>query len=148
MPYNQYAVYPSFEEDHTRDGGGGMTPFPRFMTCGEPRMFGDLFDVENMHQCKCMEDVLEAAGVYDYHRFICGYHIHRMAKSQVRDDFCVLDWYYQPSALRLKYPDVWDHYLLLDQVSPINFYKATTVQWQGSYVWPNHKIGCDSSWGE
>ena len=35
VPFNQYAVYSSWEEDHTRDDGGGMEPFPTFRTCGE-----------------------------------------------------------------------------------------------------------------
>ena len=122
VPFNQYAVYSSWEEDHTRDDGGGMTPMPTFMTCDpEPSMFGDLFDVPNMHQCRCMEDVWEAAGIFDYHRLICGYHIHGMAKSLVDEKLCPLDWYYQSASLPLKYPDQWEHYLILDQVSPVDF---------------------------
>ena len=148
LPFQQYAVYPSYEEDHTRDAGGGMTPFPFFMTCGDPRMFGELFDVPNMHRCTCMEDVLEAAGVYDYHRFICGFHIKGMGKSEVREDYCPLDWYYQSASLRLKYPDQWEHYLILDQVSPADFWKGTVVQYIERYERPNHKIGCDASWSE
>ena len=149
VPFNQYAVYPSWEEDHTRDDGGGMTPMPTFMTCDpEPSMFGDLFDVPNMHQCRCMEDVWEAAGISDYHRFICGYHIHGMAKSLVDEKLCPLDWYYQSASLRLKYPDQWEHYLILDQVSPADFWKGKVVQYLGRYEWPNHQIGCDASWSE
>ena len=58
VPYKQYAVYASWEEDHTRDDGGGMSHSPTFMTCdSKPRMFGDLFDFPDMHRCRCMEDV-------------------------------------------------------------------------------------------
>ena len=86
--------------------------------------------------------------VSDYHRFICGYHIHGMAKSLVDEKLCPPDWYYHSASLRLKYPDQWEHYLILDQVSPANFLKGTVVQYLGRYEWPNHKIGCDASWSE
>ena len=149
VPYKQYAVYASWEEDHTRDDGGGMSHSPTFMTCDpKPRMFGDLFDFPDMHRCRCMEDVLEAAGIEDYHRFICGYHIKGMGKSHVDEKFCPLDWYYQSASLRLKYPDQWDHYLILDQVCPADFWKGTILQQLGRYEWPNHRIGCDASWSE
>ena len=149
VPYQQYAVYRSWEEDHTRDDGGGMSHSPKFMTCDStPRMFGDLFDLPDMNRCRSMEDVLEAAGIVDYHRFICGYHIKGMGKSLIDEKFCPLDWYYQSASLRLKYPDQWDHYLILDQVSPADFWKGTFLQELGRYEWPNHRVGCDASWSE
>ena len=110
-----------------------MTAFPTFKTCGEPSMFGDLFDVPNMHQCRCMEDVWEAAGISDYHRFICGYYIHGMEKSLEDEKLCPLDWYYQSAEQRMKNPDLWEHYLILDQVSPVDFWKGRQCQYIGKY---------------
>ena len=95
-----------------------------------------------------MEDVLEAAGISNYHRFICGYHIHGMAESRVDPALCPLDWYYQTDKQRMKDADVWDHCLLLDQVSPVTFWQSEVLQRVGQYTWPQHRIGTDSSWRE
>ena len=143
VPFNQYVVYPSHGADHTREGQGGMSFWPTFMTCDEPRIFGDLFD--DGHKCRSMEEVWEASGISDYHRFICGYHIHGVEKSLVDEKLCPLDWYYQTCAQRFRNPDVWDHFILLDQVSPVNFWKSTTFKKIGQYEWPGHCIGGDAT---
>ena len=103
-----------------------------------------MYDVENRHRCASMEDVLEAAGLADYERYICGFHIHRKSVSLVDARLCPLDWYYQDTAQRLRDPDVWDHYLILDQVSPVNFWKAKVVTHVGKYSWLGHRIGGDA----
>ena len=146
LAFNQYVVYKSYGEDHTREGKGGMEFWPTFMTCDDPRMFGDVFDVA--HKCRSMEEVWEAAGILDYHRFICGYHIHGVEKSLVDEKLCPLDWYYQSAELRMSNPDLWEHDLILDQVSPVDFWKGRQCQYIGMYEWPNHRIGCDAAWGQ
>ena len=144
--FNQFHVYTSWVSDHTRDEGGGMGFCPEFTTCDPyPKLFGDMYDVENRHRCTCMEDVLEAVGIVDYERFICGYHLRREAVSQVDKNLCPLDWYYQTCAQRCRNPDVWDHFILLDQVSPVNFWKSTTFKKIGQYEWPGHRIGGDAT---
>ena len=95
-----------------------------------------------------MEEVLEADGIADYHRFICGFHIRGMAKSLVDVNLCPLEWYYQSAAQRMKDRNVWSHYLILDVVSPVDFWKASTIKELGTYYWPDHSIGCDASWHE
>ena len=121
-----------------------MLFWPKFMTCDDPRIFGDVF--ETVDKCRSMEEVWEAFGITDYHRFICGYHIHGLAESLVDEKLCPLDWYYQSAELRMQNPDLWDHYLILDQVSPVNFWKGRKCEHVGRYEWPNHRIGVDATW--
>ena len=107
-------------------------------------MFGDVFEqVEKYH---CMEEVFHAAGIQDFHRFICGYHIHRDEKCLVDERFCPLDWYYQSAQQYQDDPNVWEHYLILDQVSPVDFWKGQITQPLGPYEWGDHRIGADASW--
>ena len=142
----QYDTYTSWEEGHTRDEGGGMDAWPAFQMCdARPSMFGDLFEFDNMHRCRSIEDVMETAGIIDYHRFICGFHLRGMGKSMLNPQLCPLDWYYQSASQRLRDPDVWEHYLLLDQASPGDFWKSVTVSHIGQYHWPNHRIGADAA---
>ena len=47
-----------------------------------------------------------------------GYHIHGKAVSKVDPQYCPLDVYYQDSAMRYKNPEVYDHWLVTDQVAP------------------------------
>ena len=146
VPYMQYAAYMSWEEHHNRTDGGGMDAFPTFQTCSEPRMFGDMFP--HLHGCVSMEEALEADDILDYARYICGFHIQGMGQSIVDENLCPLDWYYQSCQQRMKDPNVWDHYLILDAVSPVDFWKASTIKYLGAYYWPDHSIGCDASWSE
>ena len=123
-----------------------MTFQPTFMTCdAHPRMFGDVFEqVEKYH---CMEEVFHAAGIDDFHRFICGYHIHRDEKCLVDERLCPLDWYYQSAQQYQDDPNVWEHYLILDQVSPVDFWKGRITKHLGPYEWPDHRIGVDAAVG-
>ena len=145
LPFNNFSVYGSYAPLHTRGGGGGMTFQPTFMTCDtHPRMFGDVFDqVEKYH---CMEEVFHANGIHDFHRFICGYHIHRKGKCVVDERLCPLDWYYQSAQQYQDDPNVWEHYLILDQVSPVDFWKGQITQPLGPYEWGDHSIGAYASW--
>ena len=148
VPYSNFAVYTSWLSNHNVEDQGGMDHWPTFTTCdAHPSMFGDaFFHVRDMHRLDCMEDVLESDGIADYHRFICGFHIHGIDVSHVDPALCPLDWYYQTDTQRIRDPDVWDHYLLLDQVSPVDFWKAEVLRSIGQYSWPTHRIGGDASW--
>ena len=144
LPFNQFSVYESHAPDHTRERGGGMDFQPTFMTCDpHPRMFGDVF--EQVERYDCMEDVFRAAGIDDFHRFICGYHIHQQELSNVDSRLCPLDWYYQTHQQYQANPNVFDHYLILDQVSPTNFWQGRITTRLGLYEWPDHRIGVDAS---
>ena len=144
-PFNEFAVYESHGPDHTRELGGGMDFYPRFASCDpHPRKFGDVFPQVEVYDC--MEDVFVAAGINDFHRFICGYHIHEKEASMVDPRYCPLDWYYQSSKQYQTDPDVFEHFLILDQVSPTNFWQGNHITHLGKYVWPEHRIGVDASW--
>ena len=93
-----------------------------------------------------MEDVFHAAGIDDFHRFICGYHIHREDKSLVDPRLCPLDWYYQSAQQYQDDPNVFGHYLILDQVSPVDFWQGRKTMFLGQYEWRDHRIGVDASW--
>ena len=56
--------------------------------------------------------------------------------------YCALDWYCQTTAQRLNDAEVWDHYLILDQVCPTQFFKAECFKSMPVYRgWRNHEIG-------
>ena len=56
---------------------------------------------------------------------------------------CVLrGWYIQDAEQRERDPSMWDHYLILDQVYPIEFYKAkVTERCDDPYRWGEYRIG-------
>jgi hypothetical protein len=144
-PFNEFAVYESHGPDHTRELGGGMDFYPKFTDCDpHPRKFGDVFQQVEVYDC--MEDVFVAAGINDFHRFICGYHIHEKGVSTVDPRFCPLDWYYQTHTQYQMDPDVFDHYLILDEVCPTNFWQGDHITRLGKHVWSGHRIGVDASW--
>ena len=113
-----------------------------------PEQFGAVFQhVQNWENKKGIEDVLEAAGIPVFCRWICGYHIHGMAESLVDKNLCVLDWYFQSNAQRLEDPSIWERYLLRDVVDPAEWWKSKTTTYVGQYVgWHGHIIGQDNSW--
>ena len=81
-----------------------------------------------------IETILESAGITDYARFICGYHIHGEAATQAYDgQFCALDWYFQTSTDRMADPNWWDHFVILDQVCPTMYYEARALKSLGRY---------------
>ena len=93
-----------------------------------------------------MEALLIKAGITDYAKFICGYHIHGQAATSYDDTMCALDWYFQSAKQREDDSRVWEHHLILDQVCPTEYYKARVVvlkeaQYTG---WEDHRVGMDS----
>ena len=85
-------------------------------------------------------------GIHDYAKFICGYHIHREDVSLVDPRLCPLDWYYQSAQQYQDDPNVFEHYLILDQVSPTIFWQGLITTHLGKYEWPERRIGVDASW--
>ena len=117
---------------------GGMNDCEMKGICGD--RFKD-FDGPNINS---LEDLLAAAGIEKYVRFICGYHIHGRAAE--RGEFCALDWYAQDNDMVKRKPNEWVHYLILDQVCPVLWYKATTYQKRDAYDgWYEHKVGASKS---
>ena len=144
-PFMNFDVYTSYHSKH--QDGGGMNFWPYFNDCGKPSMFADVFDripSECLKEGGGMESVLEANGITVFDRFICGFHIHGKAVYQESAGICPLDWYYQPNAQRLDDPNMWEHYVLTDQASPVDFYKSNAVKYLGTYYWPDMKVGCDA----
>ena len=88
-------------------------------------MFGDLFS--HIRQCRSMEEVLEADDNLEYARYICGFHIMGMGTSVVDENLCPLEWYYPSCQQRVKDSNIWDHYLILDAASPMDFWRASTI---------------------
>ena len=150
VPCAQYVVYTSWVEHHTKQDGGGMDDWPTFKTCdARPCVFGDvLYHVSNWQVHQSMEDLLEADGIEDYHRFICGFHIHGIAESRSILRCVRLIGITKTDKQRIKDANVWVHCLLLDQVSPVDFWQSEVLQRGGQYTWPQHRIGTDSSWRE
>lgn len=99
--------------------GKGMDTMPGGMNeCSPNGCVGEKFRYvpKGFQNIMSMEQLAKEAGITDYTRFICGYHIHGQAAIGYDSSLCALDWYAQTTADRLKNPGIWDHYLILDQV--------------------------------
>ena len=92
--------------------------------------------------------VLQAMGIEDYSRFICGYHIRSEQKAEMyKEDpgrYCALDWYSQSAMQRRCCPSVWDHFLLVDTVDPFKWYEAKSYTSQGQFDgWQKFEVGAE-----
>ena len=99
-------------------------------------------------QWQCMrdlEDLLEAAGITHYVKFIAAYNIHGKKNTYPAEagyEFCPLDWYTRPVFPGDESVDVWEHHLLLDVVSPKEWYAARQTEKMPKYPgWPGLRIG-------
>ena len=51
-------------------------------------------------------------------------------------------WYFQDAEQRKSDPSMWDHFLILDHVSPLEFFKSKiTERLDEQYQWANHRMG-------
>ena len=98
------------------------------------------------NEVKDMESLLVKSGIMNYAKFICGYHIGGQAATECDPGLCALDWYFQSSEQRECDSQVWEHHLILDQVCPTEYYKATVVVLKDAqYVgWEGHRVGMES----
>ena len=138
-------VWESWQEGHTSGGGKGMATTPGDLnTCSYAGTVGDEFkyfegDFERMTS---LEDLLQAAGITSYVRFIGGYHIHGTVSAKYGGRHCALDWYAQDTADRLRAPEVWEHWVILDEVCPTEVFKAEVFQRRTPFTgWYGHSIG-------
>ena len=143
-PYLTMEVYESYETGHTRMGHHGMEPMPGGMN--KAILFGkveevfhgiDFKDIWNLEDLFIQADIVEAT------YFICGFHVHGACATVHGGKFCALDWYAQTGGMRHANPNEWEHYLILDQVSPAESYKAESMQKMGDLYtgWQGHKAG-------
>ena len=148
MPWIGMETWVSRAEGHTQKVGQGMGP-DAYMNEAEQYLnpYEIFQDVGSWQSIADFEELLEAAGITEYCRFICGYHIHDQATSMLDKDCCVLDWYFQSAQQRKADPLVWEHRLLLDQVCPTEWYKSRVFQimpvyhgWDGYRVGPSNPI--------
>ena len=124
-PYLTMDVYESHEEGHTLLGGRGMECCPGGMNkafkLGQVHEVFKHIDFTNVWN---LDDLFAQAGVTQKVFFICGYHIHGTVAMVYDEKFCGLDWYAQSGTTRARDPDVWEHFIILDQVGPTECYKA------------------------
>ena len=119
-----------------------MDAFPLMNQCEPIGTVGSQFRDVPWQNVSDFEDILESEGITEYARFICGYHIHGERATLHEGDFCALDWYFQSSADRKTEPNLWDHYVILDQVCPTQYYEARTLKFLGRYEgWTDLRIG-------
>ena len=68
-----------------------------------------------------------------------------MGGKSLKDEgrFCALDWYAQNTADRRRDPEVWEHWLILDEVCPTEVFKAATYEHMKKPFrgWYGHRIG-------
>ena len=97
-------------------------------------------------EVKDMESMLVKAGIDQYAKYICGYHIHGRAAEHADASMCALDWYFQSAKQRAEDNQVWEHSLILDQVCPTQYYKAQVLVLQDAQYtgWEGHRVGMES----
>ena len=143
-PYLTMDVYESHEEGHTLLGGRGMECCPGGMNKAfKLGQVHEVFKHIDFTKVCNLEDLFAQAGVTQKVFFICGYHIHGTVATVYDGKFCALDWYSQSGTSRAKNPDVYEHFLILDEVCPTECYKAVRFERvPGRYVgWHKHCVG-------
>ena len=137
-------LWESYAHGNTKEVGKGMDHMPTMRDCDKIGIVGDHFRQYGRYQdINDLESMLELAGITDYAKFISAYHIHGQAATGYDEKLCALDWYFQDAHQRKTDAQYWDHYLLLDQVCPTQYHKASMVRkmpnmYQG---WEDHKLG-------
>ena len=147
-PFLGFKVWKSYEDHY---GPEGIFLVPPLNRCdpvhgGIRGLFPDLDGVLRM---KNLEDLLQAAGITTYVRFIAAYNIQGQRSTypaEVGYEFCPLDWYSKVVTPGMEEDDLWDHYVLLDQVDPNEWYEAkVTEKKEPYYGWLGKRIGGCSS---
>ena len=143
MSFLSMELWRSYGHGHDRTSGGGMDSFPLMNKCECIGTVAEYFREIPWQDVSDFESILDAAGITEYARFICGYHIHGEAATQAYDgQYCALDWYFQSPADRMADPNEWQHFLILDQVCPINYHEARVVKTLDRYNgWTDLRIG-------
>ena len=143
MPFLGFELWVSHGDGHTKEGGKGMGTEPGGMNeCSSMGVVADKYQSEALPGIASMEDLAVSMGIVDYVRFICGYHIQGQAATMYDPQYCALDWYCQSAAQRPSNPDVWEHYLILDQVCPTECIKSEAFKRMPMYPgWYGHKVG-------
>ena len=108
-PFMSMKLWVSQDEGHLRKDQGIPTlpPFDQCIQCKETILerYGQFGQWQH---AKSMEDLLAFAGITEYVRCICGYHIHgeKADKYVSKDgDYCPLDWYVQTSTMQVHNDD-------------------------------------------
>ena len=147
MPFLSFTVWTSAADGHTKAEGGGMETTPGGI--GEATevfetSVAEYFKPLNMpwQDFEGLEGVLHACGIHEYTRFICGYHIGGIAAKNYDANLCGLDWYAQTTTMRQHNPDIWQRYVITDQVCPTQCVFAKSFEYLGQYEgWHGHQTG-------
>ena len=146
-----FELWASYDADHNE----GMPLTPPYDKCSPlGRSLYDVYgDIGSWQHFQSIEDLLEAAGVEEYAKMICGYHIQGAIAGEypstegIGYEYCPLDWYVRVVKKSAGYEqsDTWQHYLLLDVVCPTQFYESRVFRKVGEYTgWEGHRIGAAS----
>ena len=135
----------SYGHGHDQTSGNGMDSAPLMNQCDRIGTVGENFrDIVPWQEVFDFESMLEAAGITEYARFICEYHIHGRAATVYDSKYCALDWYFQSAPDRMDQSNIWEHHLILDQVCPTMYHEAHVVEFNpfGRYEgWTDFRIG-------
>ena len=142
-PYKVMSVWRSFGDGHTRAGGKGMDVTPGDLDkCVFIGRVEDVFADVDFTNVWSLEDVFRAAAIENVVYFIGGYHIHGIPANVHDKRYCALDWYGMTSSMRARDPNVWTHWVVLDEVSPEMIYRAKEYRRMEPYEgWHGHRIG-------
>ena len=147
MPFLSFDLWASSAAGHTKSEGGGMETTPGDLgerMEGSETSVGEYFNAlpTKIQDIKGVEDILLASGITEYTRFICGYHIGGIAADQYDSRLCGLDWYAQTTTMRQQNPDVWERYVITDQVCPTQgIYAKAYTKLDRAARWHGHQIG-------
>ena len=143
-PFGMFQLWESFDDSHRMWYDVPVLPPFRVASNLHMSVHDKYRHVGSWQDFNGIEDLLDEAGITQFSRFICGYHIHGDTAICFAPSwqYCALDWYSQTSTMYQREPSVWLHHTLLDQVSPIQFYQSEVYRKKGLFTgWEGHRIG-------
>ena len=144
-PFLGMEVWESWGEGHTKAGRRGMDIAPGgLQQCIKKGTVAEVFAYleDDFDRMTCLEDVFKKAGIGEYTFYICGYHIHGARALPYERQFCALDWYSQTASDRMAAKNRYDHWIILDQVCPTEFWKGEVFQPLSPFEgWDAYDIG-------
>ena len=144
-PFLSMEVWESWGDDHSKSGRRGMDTTPGGLdSCVRKGTVAEVFSYlkDGFDSMTRLEDVFIHAGIDMYTFFVCGYHIHGTCALPYQGKFCALDWYSQSASNRRINKGTYEHWLILDQVCPTNFWKSQVFQSMPPFDgWEEYDIG-------
>ena len=138
-----FEVWRSYDSHYGHEGIPLTPPLDRCEKIEEgiKGLFGHIGHWQHIRD---LEELLVAAGITNYVKFIAAYHIQgqkAMYPTAEGYEYCPLDWYTKVIP-GMDTDDRWNRHVLLDKVSPKDWYASRSLEKKNSYEgWPGYRIG-------